>query len=71
LFHLACEGNGDVKESLNVFGLGKTRCVGSDVVLSGGGEDEDGFSLSECPGALKDMVEKGLLQIRKQLVKYE
>jgi hypothetical protein len=47
-----------VKDSLDVFGLGKTRCVGSDVVSSGGGDDEDGFSSSEGSGALKDMVEK-------------
>jgi hypothetical protein len=58
----ACEGNGDEnedeKESFDVFGLGKTRCVGSDVVSGGGGDDEDGFSSSEGSGALKDVVEK-------------
>jgi hypothetical protein len=32
-------------------------CVCLDVASSGGGEDEDGFSSSECSGALKDMMD--------------
>jgi hypothetical protein len=62
LSRFACEGNGDEnedeKESFNVFGLGKTRCVSLDVVSGGSGDNDDGFSLSEGSSALKDVVEK-------------